>query len=173
MSLEEAVWVGSPLPGASSPCKQLSFSCLVLLLVAELRDRKTCLVAVLKQLFDIGQEIILVLIFRNMMVRGGGNNEFHFPNISHIELKHSNMCYLLVKINNSIYVYYEKHFLQGSISISGNNIIRDLGNCYSIQFDFSEPVFPGYFSIKPYTFLRTKIWSLAQRTYSPSKEGRS
>lgn len=78
------------------------------------------------------------------MVGGGGNNKFHFPNISHIELKHSNMCYLLVKIN-SIYVHYEKHFLQGYISISGNNIIRDLGNYYTIQFDFIDPVFQGIF----------------------------
>lgn len=89
MSLEEAVLVGSRLPGASSPCKQLSFSCLFLLLVAGTRDRKICLVAVLKQLLNIGQEIMLVLIFRDVMVRGGGNNKSHFPNISHIELKHS------------------------------------------------------------------------------------
>lgn len=43
----EAVLVGSHFPGASSPCKQLSFLCLVLLLVMGARDRKICMVAVL------------------------------------------------------------------------------------------------------------------------------
>lgn len=50
----------------------------------------------IKQLLNIGQEIMLVLIFRDVMVKGGENNKFHFPNISHIELKHSNMCYLSI-----------------------------------------------------------------------------